>query len=224
MSSIVRHEDFARRFTQACETNPNVPSPNYGRLGFFVDEFDKRYGVTLTAETVRKWLHGLSRPHPHSKMEQLAEILRVDVAWLATGSLNAPSRKQVRVRSETASGSLNLVAGLVQMSGSYPAFPADDDRFAKENCVDLYAIIRGTQHAFHVTVAEVGADGFEISVPLDARNVITLVVVPKPNLEFEIVEVDQDVLLREGEVRGEVVVAPLDAVKKRRVTTFAQKF
>lgn len=215
MASQVRHEEFSHRLRQACENNPNVPDLNHGRLAWFADEFDSRYGVTVTGETVRKWLAGLARPHPHSKVEQLAEILRVDVAWLATGARQNVTRKQIEAKRSTASGAVNVVAGLIQMSGGHPAFPKDDDAFAKDNHIDLYAILRGVQHAIHVTVA--GPNG-KVEIPVDMDNAKIVVLMPKAELTFEVYRVTREAFRTVGKVQGSTVSAYLDHLDAIRLS------
>ena len=222
--STVRHEDFAARFTMACDNNQNVPEKHYGRQSWIAGQFKDRFDVDVTSETVRKWGLGLARPHPHSKMVQLAEILRVDPAWLDHGTTDGLDKKKNRIRHEVADGAVNLVAGLVQMGGSHPAFPVEGDRFAAENCVDLYAIIRGIQHAFHIVTAEPTAKGFEFAVPQGARNVIVLGVVPEGGLRFSIVQIDMASAEAVGDIRGGMLHFSLEDVEHRPVNSFAEKF
>lgn len=219
-----RHEDFARRFSMACDDNPKVPEPNFGRLGYFTSEFKKRFGVDITPETIRKWGAGLSRPHPYAKMVQLAEILGVDVAWLATGASEGVTKKEARVRNAEADGAVNFIAGLVQMSGSHVAFPGENDRFAEENHVDLYAIIRGVQHAFHVAAGREQDGEITFYIPNHIGNAIILGVVPRPGMIYEVVWLDSDSVEETGERRGELLRVTLGEVSYKPVTTFAEKF
>ncbi|QXN71945.1 helix-turn-helix DNA binding domain protein [Rhodobacter phage RcPescado] len=218
------HEDFARRFALACDDNPNVPEMNFGRLTWIANEFKKRFDVDVTSETVRKWNNGLSRPHPYKKMVQLAELLRCDVAWLATGASEGVDKKQNKVRHDVADGSVNLIAGLVQMAGSHPAFPREDDAFAVENHIDLYAIIRGVQHAFHIVVGEVKDDGVQFFVPVEVRNAIVLGIVPEGGIKFSVVRIDLDSADKVGTRRGNMLVVPLKDVEHKQVSSFAEKF
>ena len=123
------HPDFARRIAQACEANGSVPAANYGRLNWFQKQYADRFGVEIATETVRKWFAGETKPRPLA-LRQLAEILQVDEAWLSLGTASdAKGRKPVQ--DATASGAVNLVAGLVQMDGGTIAFPEPDDKRAE---------------------------------------------------------------------------------------------
>jgi hypothetical protein len=81
----VHHPEFAQRFRQACDSNPLVPAPNYGRLQWIVDQLDKRFDVQVTPESVRKWLYGETLPRKQA-MSALAAITGQDEAWLALGT------------------------------------------------------------------------------------------------------------------------------------------
>lgn len=208
----------------ACDSNPNVPEKNCGRQTWIASQFKDRFDVDVTGETVRKWGLGRARPHPYSKMEQLAEILRVDVGWLSSGSTEGVDKKKNRIRQEVADGAVNLLAGLIQMAGSHPAFPSADDRFASTNRVDLYAIIRGVQHAFHVVTAEPKDTGLEFAIPVEARSVIVLGVVPEGGLRFSIIQIDMDSAEAVGNRRGSMLHVPLKTVAHKQINGFAEKF
>ena len=210
----VTHEEFARRFQAACTGNPNVPEKNKGRLGWFREQFANRFGVSVTEESVRRWEAGLTRPHPHQKMVQLAEILRVDVAWLTTGQAGGVTKKQALAKSELASGSVNLVAGLMKMSGNHPAFPGEDDEFARENNIDLYCIVRGVQKRYHVAVAEIGKNGQPtFTVPVTTGKVIVLGVIPTGGLTYQLVSIDRQSVDEKGARNGDLIMFNLDEVE-----------
>ncbi|WP_299913609.1 hypothetical protein [uncultured Paracoccus sp.] len=220
---LLRHEDFARRFKTACDENPNVPELNHGRLGWIAKNLGEK-GFETTPETVRKWTVGQSRPHPHAKMVALAELLRVDLDWLSNGTSPGVTKKEARVRREVADGAVNFIAGLVQMSGAHPAFPAEGDEFARSNQIDLYAIIRGIQHAFHIVTGEVVGDDVEFLIPAHPTNAIIIGLVPKGGLSYEIVWIDGDDAEEKGVRRGDLTAITLGSVAHKPVETFAQKF
>lgn len=218
--AAINHEAFARRFNTACEGNPNVPEPYRGRLNWFVTQFDEKFGIVVTDETIRKWLAGLSRPH-HSKMVALAEILRVDVAWLATGESNGVTKKQAMIRNQLASGSVNLVAGLIQMGGGHPAFPAEGDQGAEDNHVDLYAIIRGVSKTYHIAAGEIAANGeIEFAIPIQTGNATIIGVVPMGGLKYNIVEIDKASVEQQGTRSGDLLRFSLNEVDHKEIEAF----
>lgn len=217
------HEDFAKRFTIACDDNPNVPEMNFGRLTWIATQFKERFDVDVTSETVRKWKTGISRPHPHSKMVQLAEILRCEVAWLATGVSEGVNKKQAKVREQVADGAVNVIAGLVQMAGAHPAFPTPEDRYAADNQIDLYAIIRGVQHAFHIVTGERSADDVNFLIPIEVENAIVLGLVPEGGLKFSVVQIDIENAREVGSRRGNMTAVALSQVKHKAVESFSEK-
>lgn len=162
-----KHKDFALRLQQACDGNPLVPNLHHGRLTWFKNALEVRHGVIVTTETVRKWFSGETRPKPKA-VGALAEILRQDVAWLATGSSSVVSESQSKTRSVMANGGTNVVAGLIQLAGFSVAFPTDSDSRAKVKDISAFAIIKGRQIEFHVTVEEV-IEGVKVfRVPADS--------------------------------------------------------
>lgn len=217
------HEDFAKRFIIACDNNPNVPEKHFGRLTWIANEFKKRYDVDVTSETVRKWNVGISRPHPHQKMIQLAEILRCELAWLSTGISEGVDQKQNKFRHQVADGAVNVIAGLVQMAGSHPAFPTPEDQYAVDNHIDLYAIIRGIQHAFHIVVGERSKDDVTFIIPVEVKNAIVLGLIPEGGVKFSIVQIDGDSLDKVGARRGNMITVSLDEVSHKPVESFSVK-
>lgn len=169
-SQKINHPEFARRLEQACDGNPDVPPINYGRLVWFADRIVGPSGKNISNETVRKYFAGEVMPRP-KQMSQLAKILKVDESWLALGAHPGLTEREKKVRNATADGVVNLVAGMVRMFGGNPAFPAADDKFAKENCVDLYAIIRGAQYAMHIVLFD--EDG-KATIPAQAKDAFIL--------------------------------------------------
>jgi len=212
----VPHPDFALRFQQACDGNPDVPQPNYGRLGWFVTQME-RFGVELTVETVRKWFAGESRPRPRN-ITYLAQILKVDEAWLSVGRIQEISDKQIRLRNSLAGGAVNVVAGLIQLSGGNPAFPAADDKRAQAEKIDLYAIIKGAQYAFHVTVADDGV----FSIPVEARETVIIGVDLQDSFDVRIFELDWAEVEATGTRKGPVITVPLEHEWKR-ITSFTER-
>lgn len=222
----VPHPEFARRMQIACDNNPDVPLPNYGRLGWFVTEIERRFNVTVTVETVRKWFAGDTFPRP-KMMGYLAAVLSVDHAWLSVGATPEISEKQKKVRNATADGAVNLIAGLIQICGGHPAFPAEDDSHAKSKKIDLYAFIKGAQYAFHVSMGNLSNDGVALSVPIDAVGAaVVLAVVRTGELAFRFFEVDAEKIEAQGKRKGEAyhIVMPAEPGDDwKEIRTFSER-
>lgn len=221
----IPHPDFAQRMIEACGRNPDVPLPNYGRLGWFVEQMDTRFGVNITQETVRKWFAGESRPRQGS-MVKLAALLEEDVAWLSLGATPGLSQKDQKVRNAAADGAVNVLAGLIQMDGGSPAFPTEDDARARDGLIDLYAIIRGAQYSLHVVTAVRGEDSWTVSIPFGVSDSIVIAVLPIGDLKCEFVEMPWDQVELEGKRKAGAyeVVLPCDyASKWKQIKTFAER-
>jgi transcriptional regulator with XRE-family HTH domain len=197
----VTHPDFAVRMAQACDGNPDVPPPNYGRLGWFVAQIEKKSGQVVTQETVRKWFAGEARPR-FKTLSTLAQVLKVDEAWLSIGKSPDLNEKQKRVRNASADGAVNVVAGFVGMCGAHPAFPRDDDVRAAQEKIDLYAIIKGAQYAFHVVTGRLAGEDWTVSVPVEARATILIAVLLVGPLQCEFFELDWEQVEVQGKRKG----------------------
>jgi hypothetical protein len=128
-------------------------------------------------------------PH-HSRATLLAEILKVDEAWLIFGTDQTVTPAQRRLRNALNDGAVNFVAGLAQMDGAAVAFPDADDGYALAQHIDLQAIIRGASYAICVVVAEKDEDDRLIfSVPTDLRNTVPIGVVRNDGFNFSIYEI-----------------------------------
>lgn len=211
----IEHKAFAQRMAQACDGNTNVPPPNFGRLQWFVDQMDERFGAKTTPETIRKWFAGETLPRPKS-LHQLAEILQVDEAWLALGHAPELDQRQQKLRNAEADGVVNVVAGFIQMCGSNPAFPEPSDKRAQREHIDLYAIIRGAQYAFHVALEKDG----RFAIPAGAEETFVVGVVRTSDLTCDFVEVDVDAIAA-GRRKGGFIEVENAGLKQIR--TFAER-
>lgn len=222
----ILHHEFAQRMAQACDGNPDVPPPNYGRLGWFVVQIEKRFNETVTQETIRKWFAGESRPR-HKMMAYLAQILKVDEAWLSIGRSAEISTKQHRALNATVDGAVNVVAGFVRMCGGHPAFPREDDARAKEQKIDIYAIIKGAQYAFHIVTGQRGEQGWKVLIPVDVSDVFVIAVLPVTDLHCEFVELDWEGIEAEGTRKSGMfeVIVPFEesGSRWRHIKTFAER-
>ena len=205
-----------------------MPAANYGRLNWFRKQYADRFGVEIATETVRKWFAGETKPRPQA-LRQLAEILQVDEAWLALGSVtDAKGRRPVQ--DATADGAVNLVAGLVQMDGGTIAFPEPDDKRAEAENLHIYAIIKGAQYPLHIVIGE-QADGgaWRFSVPVVAREAVVLGLMRLEPFGFRIVELDSEGLGSVGARKGGFIEVELDSDLRSgahswaEVTTFSKR-
>ncbi len=212
----LKHKGFARRLQTAIDGNPQVPAPNFGRLGWLAEKMSE-HNIPTSQETVRKWLAGEALPRPRS-IHALAIILGVDEAWLAIGNTNPVPVQERKLRNAENDGVVNLVAGMIQICGMQPAFPTADDKRAEDELIHIYAIIRGAQYAFHVTLATDTPQGAVFQVPIKAQNTFVIGVVRTGSLAFSLFEVSPEALAA-GKRKNDLILVPATGLKP--ITTFA---
>lgn len=196
----IRDKAFARRLNEACDGHPHVPPYNYGRLSWVRDHMQEDQAVDVSLETVRKWFAGEARPRP-DKMSKLAALLHVDEAWLSLGITPEMAPSERRAFHENATGALNVVAGLIQLSGGHPAFPEEGDPRGKT--ANLYAIIKGKQIALYVTLGiEEGEGSYRFTVPANANGSVVVGVVPTNPLRCDFVRLDSEMLEKHADKKG----------------------
>lgn len=196
--SDIRYPDFAKRLERACDGNGSIPPPNFGRLGWFVDKLAE-HQIDASQEGVRKWFAGLAMPRPRT-VTVLSEILQVDEAWLLTGRTPDLGVREQKLRNAEVDGVVNVVAGVIQMDGGRPGFPEGAKQ--KKN-VDLYAIIRGAQYAFHIALAVKTKDGHtRFAIPADISETVVIGVVRTSAFSFDMIEIDVEALAAQGKGRG----------------------
>lgn len=196
----IREPEFAKRVNLACQSNPHIPEPNRGQHVWVASEFKKRFDVTVSREGVRRWFTGINKPEGE-KMSQLAEILGVDVAWLAFGQTPAGTPTEQRARNAMASGAVNLVAGLIQMEGGTVAFPETDDA----NGPDIFAIIRGGRYDLNVVLLRQDRpEEYRAFVPVSRTPRLVIGVVPSEERVFcyDLIEMPEDALAERGTAKG----------------------
>ncbi|MGA1831609.1 hypothetical protein [Rhizobium wenxiniae] len=217
----VKYEDFARRLHQATDANPQIPGLHNGRLRWFVEKMATK-NVEVKPETVRRWFAGFNFPR-RTYMVPLAEILKVDVGWLAGGSDTVATARQASAAVIATHGAINIVAGFIQLDGGSCAFPSPNDDAAKLKGVDLHAILRGAKYDLHIAVGSTVDGEVSFSVPFGATETILLGVVRKSDFEVLIYELDwQDVVDRGLRVGGSYQVA-LDPNKARKINNFTDR-
>lgn len=97
-------------------------------------------------------------------MRELAEYLEVDEAWLALGLTPEMNKDERRKANRMASGAVYIVTGMIMMDGGNVAWPGEKD--PRREYVDIYAIMRGTQIAIHVSSGrELSNGSFELLIP-----------------------------------------------------------
>lgn len=209
-AKIIRDPAFGKRLSEVCEKNPNVPPPNYGRLAWFVEQLEKRFGEKVSNETVRKWLAGEVKPQP-KRIQLLAELLAIDLSWLAYGVAPEISKREFRAMSTETNGAIQLVAGFVKMAGGHPAFPADGDKRSADELIDLYSIIRGVQYAMHISVAHEDAGIFHFAVPSKYESVMQVGVVPLSDFAVRLIDIPEEVISQLGRRKGSSIEVELTA-------------
>ncbi|MBH0113208.1 helix-turn-helix transcriptional regulator [Novosphingobium sp. YJ-S2-02] len=218
---LVREPEFAKRLNQACDTNAHAPDLHRGRYVWLREELAKRFNENVSIETCRKWFAGESRPRP-AKMAKVAQLLEVDVAWLSLGVDPEIGPKEKRLRNAMADGVVNVVAGLIQMDGGRPAFPDETDKRATDENIDLYAIIKGANYAFHITLGELVDDKLRFPVPAKNDAVIVLGVV-REGFSVRIFEISPEIIATSGVARSSSARLDVAESDLRPVSTFAER-
>lgn len=185
--------EFSHRINTACDTNPQVPAYNYGRLTWVRDQLLKLHDLDVSLETVRKWFAGEARPRP-DKMRTLAELLAVDQAWLSLGITPEMQPTEKKAFQNSSDGAVNLVAGLIQLHGGHPAAP-EPNRIRTKNA-NLMAIITGRLHAIHVALGREDHDAIIFKLPPDLSDLCVLAVVTHGGFKFDILHMHPDHLVK----------------------------
>lgn len=213
---IIREPEFARRLSSASDNNPNVPALHFGRLVWVKAQLKSRFDIDVSKETVRKWYWGEAKPRDE-KLRAIAQILEVDEAWLSLGIAPDLAPREQKKRVAEASGAVLLLAGLIQMAGGHPAFPDEDDDAAARDHIDLYAIIRGAQYRFHVTLAQQLENGdLRFNVPSNHEGAFQVGVIPEGEFGVRLVELQPEIILL-GNRRGAVVEVVLSEMQAEAV-------
>ena len=194
---IIRDQAFADRLASACDGQGLIPAYNYGRLTWIHQKMSEWYDIDVSLETVRKWFSGEARPRPQ-RMKKLAELLKVDEAWLSLGITPEMEPTERQAYNAIAPGAVNLVAGLIQLSGGHPAFPEGK---RSENC-NLLAIIKGKSYAFYITLGIEDGSNYTFNFPVETEDVIVIGVVPVGQLRYDFLYFSPDGLESAATNRG----------------------
>lgn len=203
-------EQFAERFASALESNPNAPPKFHGERVWLVEQLLK-HGLTVTPETVRKWLNGQSMP-THDKVPILADVLGVDADWMLYGDESSNAAKARVAHNVDASAATNLVAGIIQMSGATVHFPAPK----VSTSTHLNAVIGKVNYPLHIVVGDELDGVVEAVVPVKSSDAVILCVVPHDDaFAYDIYEIEEGLLnISEVGRGGRIVRAPAEKLKK----------
>jgi hypothetical protein len=108
-------------------------------------------------------------------------------------------------------GAANLVAGTIRLDGGTVAFPDPDDKASRD--VDIFAIIKGPQYKFKVSVGTPGEEknpkGLRFSIPVKYQELFVLGLVRTGPTCWDVLELDAATIERHRRPKGglmEVVV------------------
>lgn len=224
---------FARRMRQACDRNEKIPAENDGRLVWILKELKTRHGMKIVLQSVHRWYHGKARPR-NQKLIALAQVLNVDVGWLAhglgdvSGGADTGEKETPVIRD----GAINVVAGMMEMSGINCAWPEPDDPAAEY--VHFYAIIKGKQRRFHVvTLLGQKEGGHKLRIPVDYAKCNIVLLRRVATFSFDVWLVPNDRLEGLATPRGGYAELPISlkgstisigAKKTPSITSFQEAF
>lgn len=222
-AKVVRDPAFARRLEQACDANIHCPPMHKGRLVWLAAEMSKRLKSKVTVQTCARWMNGEAKPR-QAKNIKLAELLGVDSTWLYLGIEQDLTPRERRFRNATADGAVNLIAGLIQMDGGYPAFPEEKDTRAVREHIDLYAVIKGANYSFHVTVGTKQGNEWSFVVPVETESVVILGVV-REGFAMRIIEITNEIIEAHGTSRGRSMTVTMseETLAEGQLKSFAQR-
>lgn len=190
---VIRDREFAKRLEVAVENHHLAPS-GHGRQKWLRDRIHENFSVTLSPEAVRKWFAGEARPRPQV-MHQVARVLEVDEAWLSLGITPTATPREKQKQNALTNGAVNLVAAQIQLAGGNIAFPEEE-----EPDHDLFAIVKGKQHAVSVKLGTSGSK-FKISVLSKAKTIVAVVPTERPTV-YEFLNVPAELVAEHGTQRG----------------------
>lgn len=225
-SQVIRHVDFASRLESACDAHAHAPAFKRGRYSWVLEGLE-RQGITVSRQTVHQWFKGVMKPRGN-KMHALAKMMDVDEAWLALGDDSTVGSVQRPARNALAGGSVNLVAGLIQMAGGSVAFPDPEDARAERDNIHIVAIIRGASYSIHVTAGSAGEDGkLRFPVPRVRGDYLVVLGVVMEGMSARVFELTPDVIATgkpdRADRRGRKIEVIADEAELKPIETFAQR-
>lgn len=220
---VIRDPDFGRRFNQACAANRECPDADYGRYKWLVDQAAVVGKLKVSQESIRRYLYGINKPRKATS-DFFAKLLGVDATWLYLGVDPGVATRERKVRNAEADGVVNVIAGLIQMDGGQPSFPAPDDVEANDRSIDVRAIIRGAHYNFHVTIAHKNKGKWEFPIPVQ-QNLPTILGVVRDGFALRVIEITDEVI--EGHLvkraAGRTVVLSDDDIEPLRLKSFQNR-
>jgi hypothetical protein len=186
---------FAKRLQIAADRSDDIPPTNMGRFTYIQRKLAD-HGFQLSRETVRKWFVGDALPRP-DKMQALSRVLKVDEGWLAVGS--APTSASTTTRSVPVhrDAAVNLVIGIMGISGVSCAQPDEDDEGPGYGPY-FYAIANGRQWRIFVSLGKADGDNIRFSGPIANERVTTLAVVAHGIADFGIYQLTPELISGNG--------------------------
>lgn len=189
---------FGRRLTEASDNSRDIPEFNKGRYVWIRDQMG-RLGQPVTVESIRKWYSGEARPRPE-KMKALARVIRVDEGWLSLGLTPLMTPEQKATRNIFAEGSINLVAGMMQISGANIAFV--DPKAPEAAFADFHVIMRGRAYLIKIAVGVLSEGKFKFALPNEFERVQVIGVVKLSAGNFQILRIPTAVIRKHARDRG----------------------
>ena len=203
----IKDEEFSKRLQLAADNHPDCPPLHHGRLTWVVRGFKSKYKRSITTETARKWTKGEVTPR-RKAMNLLAQLLMVDHSWLALGNEDEVSTNERKARNILAGATINLVAGMIELDGGHPAYPEPGD--TKGTGVDIFAVIKGAQYSFKVSLGHGEGKSYTFSIPASYKDLFVLGVVRVGPFQYDILELDADIIGKHKENKGAHVSVTID--------------
>lgn len=212
--TIQKDGQFAKRLDVAMNSHPGAPDA-HGRQKWLRERLITYGNTDVSPEAVRKWFAGLSRPRP-SIMRELARVLEVDEAWLSLGLTPVETPVKAEERNALTRGSVNVMAGLIQMFGGHIAFPEPG-----EEGIDVHAIINGKRLQVEIKTPVPAADGtLKLAIAKGWEKRIVLAVVREDPFNIRIFRVPSE-MIEAGRRRGGYIEIPADLAVLPEITTLS---
>lgn len=113
---------FSERLRRTRDMEPLAPPGEYGRLTWLKRELETRAGLSVSVNTVHKWVHGTALPRPDN-ITCLSKVLKVDQVWLAMDRKPVANAETQAASASRATGAVMLLAGLIELGGGRVSFP-----------------------------------------------------------------------------------------------------